>query len=870
VASHRWRVVALGLGLGVGLVLLFGWAQRPHVAQATTIFTVTSTGDGPDTNLVNPACDDGSGSCTLRAAIMQANNAAGAYIINFAIAPTGTMKTISPTTANGPLPFLTSNVTIDGSTQTGGFVGIELSGLSCAGCLWGLNLAATGTVKGMVVNNFTSGGGIVIAGPAGGSTVTNNFIGTNTAAGGPAKPNAAGVIVVGSSGNNIGPGNTISGNSAIGVWITSCPPPPFAGCGVASSNLIFSNAIGTDGCCTYAVPNGIGVDIDGTSTNGTALAVSGNRVGVDGLGGNTIAGNSNTGVVIAGGMATGNSIEANLIGNAYATTAIPNGGAGVCICGASSNVVGPNNNVAGNTGPGVLITEYGGVGATGNSVQQTSVGTRGDGYGALPNGGAGVEIAGAGTQPVTGNTVGCALVGCGISIGANGLDGVYIHGAMASSNLVAHASIGEFCHGDCFTTATHLPDGRHGVYISGGAHDNLVGGLNTALTGNDIAYNHGAGFAVDGGGARNQIIGTTVHDNDGLGIDVDPLGSVTATNGALTSALYCPGCASGGLVSITGYFRGAIPGTYRVDAFFNLTCDPSGYGEGARPMFGTWYAPANAVFSADGDLSGAGAITNFTPTAGIATLADTVGKPVTADATLLSAPGGATTEYSKCLSVTADADSDGIADSIDPAPAMAGDCFSDTGTPGGVTFGCIVNRHGCYVSVVDLPNPDDGVVIGNVCPGVAPADAEIFVCGIATVHVVDGGSLTDKCGSFRSGVDVGPLGVDFGPYFAQMQSHTSFVIEDLRGNQTQFTLQNLPTSAKPIDVEGIRSVLPGTTANFGAAVGGVSEAPAAATLPSAASPPGGRNGLLLAGAALGLAALAMAAGAQLLRRLLAR
>src|ERR1700749_1647774 len=75
-------------------------------ARAATAFAVNSTGDAPDSNTGDGVCDDGSGKCTLRAAIQQANALAGDDIIN--INATGT---ISLTSA---LPDITTNITIVG------------------------------------------------------------------------------------------------------------------------------------------------------------------------------------------------------------------------------------------------------------------------------------------------------------------------------------------------------------------------------------------------------------------------------------------------------------------------------------------------------------------------------------------------------------------------------------------------------------------------------------------------------------------------------------------------------------------------------------------------------------------------------------
>jgi hypothetical protein len=88
---------------GLGGVLISAFlllTSVSHTAVAST-FTVTNTND--------------SGSGSLRQAIIDANNHAGADIIDFNI-PGSVVQTITPASA---LPYIISPVTIDGYTQPG-------------------------------------------------------------------------------------------------------------------------------------------------------------------------------------------------------------------------------------------------------------------------------------------------------------------------------------------------------------------------------------------------------------------------------------------------------------------------------------------------------------------------------------------------------------------------------------------------------------------------------------------------------------------------------------------------------------------------------------------------------------------------------
>ncbi len=82
--------------------------------------TVNSTGDGSDAAAGDGQCADAVGSCTLRAAIEEANALPGMNVILFRIdrGP----KTIIPATA---LPAITDPILLNGATQPG-FLGTPI------------------------------------------------------------------------------------------------------------------------------------------------------------------------------------------------------------------------------------------------------------------------------------------------------------------------------------------------------------------------------------------------------------------------------------------------------------------------------------------------------------------------------------------------------------------------------------------------------------------------------------------------------------------------------------------------------------------------------------------------------------------------
>ena len=86
-------------------------------ASSAATFNVTSTSTTMDINPGDGICDDGTGRCTLRAAIMEANALPGADTINLAAGETYTLSDpVSPSLAG--LPGITSTITINGNGAT--------------------------------------------------------------------------------------------------------------------------------------------------------------------------------------------------------------------------------------------------------------------------------------------------------------------------------------------------------------------------------------------------------------------------------------------------------------------------------------------------------------------------------------------------------------------------------------------------------------------------------------------------------------------------------------------------------------------------------------------------------------------------------
>src|SRR5262245_2468128 len=240
----------------------------PGVLAAAT-FTVDSTGDEPDAG-TNGTCATAGGTCTLRAAIQEANAAAGPHTIAFGIPGAGphTIK------LGSRLPVISrDDITVDGYTAPGAqadttpsghtntAIQIELtSGLNF--CIE--NLSNNLVVRGLAV--YGCGNGLLTVNGFGAATsgvvFEGNFIGTD-ASGMVAIPNDVGVALGFSQGGSMSvtvggstpaARNLISGNNA-GIQTSS----NFNG---SITAIIQGNLIGLD-VAGEPLPNSTGISLSG-------------------------------------------------------------------------------------------------------------------------------------------------------------------------------------------------------------------------------------------------------------------------------------------------------------------------------------------------------------------------------------------------------------------------------------------------------------------------------------------------------------------------------------------------------------------------------------------------------------------------------
>jgi HYR domain/Immunoglobulin domain/Immunoglobulin I-set domain len=181
------------------------------------------------------------------------------------------------------------------------------------------------------------------------------------------------------------------------------------------------------------------------------------------------------------------------------------------------------------------------------------------------------------------NLIGGLEPGQGNVISGNEGAGLILESAAATGNFVQGNLIGLGADG-----SSSLGNGSHGIYLGEGAAHNWIGGLEPG-TGNRIAHNGGAGVALaPEAGQGNRILGNSIFENGGLGIDLDldgvtpnrPPDNPTGPNlrqnyPVLSSARSVPG-----QTTVSGILAGNPSAAYYLEFFANGSADPTGYGEG--------------------------------------------------------------------------------------------------------------------------------------------------------------------------------------------------------------------------------------------------------------------------------------------------
>jgi trimeric autotransporter adhesin len=332
---------------------------------------------------------------------------------------------------------------------------------------------------------------------------------------------------------------------------------------------IFGNGLNAHGLNLSAAADGTtikGLSVSGFGQWGMVIASSSNS--------NTIQGN------YFGLRADGNTIAANSIG-------------GIQLNG-SSNLIGGSsaaqrNVIAGNTNAGLMVL------GSSNTITGNYVGTDATGMLDRGNGGVGITLdAGA-----TGNIVGGSLAGERNVISGNNNDALYITNT-ATGTLVRGNYIGTATDG-----VTALGNTGAGIRVNGTGASQTIGGT-AAGEGNLISNQSSYGITVSGTAAGVAILGNTLVQNTGMGIDLAMNGASandvgdadTGPNNLQNFPVITGAITNGSLITLNGRLNSAASSYYRLEFFSNTTGDSSGYGEGQ-----TLLGFVNVATNAAGDAS---------------------------------------------------------------------------------------------------------------------------------------------------------------------------------------------------------------------------------------------------------------------------
>ena len=473
-----------------------------HAASFTVDIAVDDA-DAHDTNPGNGVCADNFGSCTLRAALEEANASGGTDNILFADGFVNVILFISA--SQGPLPPITGRVNILGSTIDAYnsaatllcdappqfFIdGSNLTAANNNGLLFTGSGAAGSIVSAIGIVNFP-GHGILAAPGADNLIIERNYIGVR-ANGTAAGNDGHGLHAAGTGGHRIGKarngggtaftslGNVFSSNGLSGVRLES-----------SNDNDMRGNLIGIAPSGTSDRGNGAyGIQISGTDNDiGDYLAAS--------SAGNYIAGNNQGGIFSVG---NSNRFYANTLGIGETGGFITSEQDGIVIIG-NTNFVGNSdrgrNRIVEHAGSAIRLGVTGGTAANSNFVLNNEIGSAGSQFPLLLSGnGAGIYVAKGNTNAILNNVV---INSTGSSAPPLFGDGVDVRG---DGNTISGNLLG-------FVTSISGPvaePNNQGIHVVG--NNNTIGSSDSR---NQVGGNQGIGIGASGNGnaARFNYVGVT-------------------------------------------------------------------------------------------------------------------------------------------------------------------------------------------------------------------------------------------------------------------------------------------------------------------------------------------------------------------------
>ncbi|HET9031877.1 MAG TPA: right-handed parallel beta-helix repeat-containing protein [Dokdonella sp.] len=486
----------------IALAALF--LADPVHAATFTIGVIEDDSGAHDINPGDGICRDSFNSCTLRAAIEEANANAGTDTILFA--DSFTNVTVLLNAVEGPLPPVTGRVNILGSSIDAYnsaatllrnappqfFIdGSALPAGNSSGLIFSGAGASASIVSAIGIVGFP-GNGILAAFGADNLIIERNFIGVR-ANGSAAGNGGHGVHAASSGGHRIGKarngagtaftslGNVLSSNGLSGVRLES-----------SNDNDLRGNLIGIAPSGTSDRGNGnYGIHISGTNNDigdYIASASAGNYLAGNNLGGILSVGNSNR-------------FYANTLGTGETGGFITSEADGIVVIG-NTNFIGNSNRgrnriVEHTTGSAIRLGAAGGTAADNNFVLNNEVGSAGSQFPILFSANAvGIHVANGNTNAILNNVVinsrGSSspnLFGYGIAVRGN-------------DNTISGNQVG-------FVASISGPvaePNERGIFVAG-----LNNTLGSAASPNQVGGNSGYGISTSGNGnaARFNYVGVT-------------------------------------------------------------------------------------------------------------------------------------------------------------------------------------------------------------------------------------------------------------------------------------------------------------------------------------------------------------------------
>lgn len=420
-----------------------------------------------------------------------------------------------------PLPAITDPVSIDGYTQPG--ANPNTNPLSLGAGARGSNAALMIGVDG---KNLSAGASLLTVDAGADSSILRGLV-LNRSPGDGITVHADGVVIEGNFIGTTSSGSTARANAGSGIVLVAAAA-------------------------------------DGARIGGTSPAAR-----------NVISANGQQGIL---GYGSGHAVLGNLIGtDASGTRDLGNAQAGVYLLNGTNSLVGAGvgNLISGNNGAGVRLVEV-----ENASVLSNFIGTDVTGTAILGNLDGVVFVASnsGGWPNANSVTIGGPQFTARNVISGNAANGIVLS---TVSSLPSTAVVTGNLIGLGAVPLTPLDNAQSGVRLNGSGSGG--GGIAATLSDNVIAHNGGAGVAVPSVGASSLVTqGNSIYLNGGLGIDIGATGVTTGGSSpvpTLASATY-----TATSVTVNGTLQAAANTTYEVEFFANAAPDPSGYGEGQRPL----------------------------------------------------------------------------------------------------------------------------------------------------------------------------------------------------------------------------------------------------------------------------------------------